>query len=99
MAFSGWVATLAGWYVTEIGRQPYLVSGVLKTTDAVTQLPPSNIAISFTLYAVIYSGLLIAYISTLMLMCRRAVEIEEITTEEREIAKAKMSPNNNPVTV
>ena len=99
MAFSGWVATLAGWYVTEIGRQPYLVSGVLKTTDAVTQLPPSNIAISFTLYAVIYSGLLIAYIGTLTLMCRRAVEIEEITTEEREIAKAKMSPNNNPVTV
>ena len=30
MTFSGWIATLAGWYVTEIGRQPYLVSGVLK---------------------------------------------------------------------
>jgi cytochrome bd ubiquinol oxidase subunit I len=29
MTFSGWVATLAGWYVTEIGRQPYLVYGVL----------------------------------------------------------------------
>ena len=40
MAFSGWIATLAGWYVTEIGRQPYLVSGVLRTADAVTQLPP-----------------------------------------------------------
>ena len=100
MAFSGWVATLAGWYVTEIGRQPYLVSGVLKTADAVTQLPPSNVAMSFTLYAVIYTGLLIAYISTLMLMCRRAVEIEEITTEEREVAKAKIKPNNtNPVAV
>ncbi|MEC9335403.1 MAG: cytochrome ubiquinol oxidase subunit I, partial [Pseudomonadota bacterium] len=36
MAFSGWIATLAGWYVTEIGRQPYLVSGVLRTADAVT---------------------------------------------------------------
>jgi cytochrome d ubiquinol oxidase subunit I len=29
---------------------------------------------------------------TLMLMCRRAVEIEEITTEEREVAKAKIQP-------
>ncbi|WP_284285293.1 cytochrome ubiquinol oxidase subunit I, partial [Marinibactrum halimedae] len=29
MSFSGWIATLAGWYVTEIGRQPYLVSGIL----------------------------------------------------------------------
>ncbi|MDB2331428.1 cytochrome ubiquinol oxidase subunit I, partial [Alteromonas sp.] len=93
MAFSGWVATLAGWYVTEIGRQPYLVSGVLKTHDAVTNIAPSNVAFSFTLYAVIYSVLLVAYLGTLMLMCRRAVEIEEISTEEREMAKAsKMSP-------
>ncbi|KXJ61873.1 MAG: cytochrome D ubiquinol oxidase subunit I [Alteromonas sp. Nap_26] len=89
MAFSGWVATLAGWYVTEIGRQPYLVSGVLKTADAVTQLPPSNIAFSFTLYLVIYAALLVAYIRTLMLMCRRSVEIEEITAEERQQSKQK----------
>jgi len=89
MAFSGWVATLAGWYVTEIGRQPYLVSGVLKTADAVTQLPPSNIAFSFTLYLVIYAALLVAYIRTLMLMCRRSVEIEEITAEERQLSKQK----------
>ena len=84
----------------EIGRQPYLVSGVLRTADAVTQLPPANIALSFTLYLVIYTVLLIAYMGTLMLMCRRAVEIEEITTEEREIAKAKMQPTDpDPSTV
>ena len=41
MTFSGWIATLAGWYVTEIGRQPYLVSGILKTADAVTAIPPT----------------------------------------------------------
>ena len=33
--FSGWVATLAGWLVTEIGRQPWLVTGILRTADAV----------------------------------------------------------------
>jgi cytochrome d ubiquinol oxidase subunit I len=33
MTFSGWVATLAGWYVTEIGRQPFLVHGVLRTAE------------------------------------------------------------------
>ena len=33
--FSGWIATLAGWMVTEIGRQPWLVTGVLRTADAV----------------------------------------------------------------
>jgi cytochrome d ubiquinol oxidase subunit I len=39
MSFSGWVATLAGWYTTEIGRQPWLVTGVLSTKDAVSDVP------------------------------------------------------------
>lgn len=95
MTFSGWIATLSGWYVTEIGRQPYLVTGVLKTEEAVTTLPSANVAFSFSMYALIYVVLLFAYMATLMLMCRRSVEIEEITTEEREMAKAeKMSPAN-----
>ena len=34
MTFAGWIATVAGWYTTEIGRQPWLVSGVLRTADA-----------------------------------------------------------------
>lgn len=79
MTFSGWVATLAGWYVTEIGRQPYLVSGVLRTQDAVTTLPSGNVALSLTLYSILYAGLLIAYISTLRLMCHRSAKIEEFT--------------------
>ena len=33
MTFSGWVATVAGWYVTEIGRQPFIVYGLIRTAD------------------------------------------------------------------
>jgi cytochrome d ubiquinol oxidase subunit I len=33
MSFSGWVATVAGWYVTEIGRQPFIVFGLLRVDD------------------------------------------------------------------
>jgi len=76
MTFSGWLATLAGWYVTEIGRQPYLVTGILRTKDAVTTTPPENIAMSLTLYLVIYGFLLIAYIRTLFVMANRAVILE-----------------------
>jgi cytochrome d ubiquinol oxidase subunit I len=83
MSFSGWIATLAGWYVTEIGRQPYLVSGLLKTSDAVTDIAPENVLFSFILYLSVYVCLLIAYLHTLFLMARRAVEIEEIQPEER----------------
>lgn len=80
MTFSGWLATLAGWYVTEIGRQPYLVTGILRTKDAVTTTPPEDIALSLTLYAVIYGFLLIAYIRTLFVMANRAVILEESNT-------------------
>lgn len=82
MMFSGWVATLAGWYVTEVGRQPYLVSGVLLTKDAVTTVPTANVVFSLTLYSILFAGLLWLYIHTVLLMARRSVEIEEIDNSE-----------------
>ena len=36
MTFSGWVATVCGWYVTEIGRQPFIVHGLIRTADVVS---------------------------------------------------------------
>ena len=94
MTFSGWIATLAGWYVTEIGRQPYLVSGLLKTSDAVTDIAPENVMFTFILYLSVYVALLIAYLHTLFLMARRAVEIEEIQPEERLQQKNLRNPPN-----
>ena len=94
MSFSGWIATLAGWYVTEIGRQPYLVSGILKTSDAVTDIAPENVMFTFVLYLSVYICLLIAYLHTLFLMARRAVEIEEIRPEERQHQKHFRNPPN-----
>jgi cytochrome d ubiquinol oxidase subunit I len=77
MTFSGWIATLAGWYVTEIGRQPYLVSGVLKTADAVTTIASENVVFTFALYFSVYIVLLIAYIKTLFVLARKSIEVEE----------------------
>ncbi len=82
MTFSGWIATLAGWYVTEIGRQPFLVSGVLKSADAVTDIAPANVGISLAMYLTVYIALLVAYIKTLFYMARKSVEIEEYSLSE-----------------
>ncbi|MCR8923515.1 cytochrome ubiquinol oxidase subunit I [Dasania sp. GY-MA-18] len=90
MSFSGWLATLAGWYVTEIGRQPYLVSGVLTTAEAATDIAPANVGISLAMYLIVYAFLLVAYLHTIFVMARRAIEIEEISDEEH----GKLSPNN-----
>lgn len=82
MTFSGWVATLAGWYLTEIGRQPWLVTGVLKTAAAVTKLPPGHIVFSLIMYLVVYSLLLVAYVHTLRVMARKSIQVEEYEMSE-----------------
>jgi cytochrome d ubiquinol oxidase subunit I len=71
MTFAGWLATLAGWYVTEIGRQPWLVSGVLLTADAVGPVPASNVALTLAMYLLLYAGLLAAYVTTLYRLARK----------------------------
>ena len=60
--FSGWAATLAGWIVTEIGRQPWLVSGLLRTADAVGTVSEGQIGATLGAYGFTYAGMLIAYI-------------------------------------
>lgn len=68
MAFSGWVATLAGWYVTEIGRQPYVVYGFLLTSEAVADHAPALVGVTLVAYVLVYSVLLVAYIAVLKYM-------------------------------
>jgi len=60
-SFSGWVATLAGWMVTEIGRQPWLVTGILRTKDAAGAASGAELGASLTAYVLIYAALLLAY--------------------------------------
>jgi cytochrome d ubiquinol oxidase subunit I len=63
--FSGWVAVLAGWLVTEIGRQPWLVHGVLRTEDAVGHVRDAALGASLTSYILTYALMLVAYIIVL----------------------------------
>lgn len=72
MTFSGWVATLAGWYVTEIGRQPYLVYGLFKASEAVADHPPATVAGSLIAYCVIYVLLLLSYVGVIRFMASHA---------------------------
>lgn len=80
MTFSGWVGTIAGWYVTEIGRQPWLVYGILKTKDAVADLPPAHVALTLTAYVITYILLMIAYIGSLYYLARK-----ESASEPKEL--------------
>lgn len=77
MTFSGWVATLAGWYVTEIGRQPWIVTGVLDTSSAAADHPLPILGLSLATYLIVYVGLLSAYIGTLWHMAKNAAQSDE----------------------
>lgn len=72
MAFSGWVATLAGWYTTEIGRQPWLVAGVLKTADAVAPVPGAHVALTLAVYVILYLVLMVVYLGVLTHLALKA---------------------------
>lgn len=65
MTFSGWVATLAGWYVTEIGRQPWIVYGELLAAEVVAPHGTGTMRGTLIAYAVLYALLLASYIATL----------------------------------
>jgi cytochrome d ubiquinol oxidase subunit I len=72
MTFSGWVAVLAGWYTTEVGRQPWLATGVLRTADAASSVPAPMIATTLAMYLVLYACLVVAYVSVLFYMAGKA---------------------------
>jgi cytochrome d ubiquinol oxidase subunit I len=72
MTFSGWVATLAGWYTTEIGRQPWLVTGLMTTEQAVADVPAPMVATTLAMYLAVYAVLLAAYIGVLFHLARKS---------------------------
>ena len=92
MTFSGWVATVAGWYVTEIGRQPFLVYGVLKTADAASSVPSGMIATTFLMYLSVYVFLTISYISVVFYLARKAGEPIATSNTPLGTASAKHGP-------
>ena len=73
MTFSGWIAIVAGWYVTEIGRQPWLVYGVLTTAEAAApNVGAPAIVGTLIMYLALYVALIAAYVSVVFHMARKA---------------------------
>jgi cytochrome d ubiquinol oxidase subunit I len=54
MGPAGFIALLAGWVTTEVGRQPYTVYGVLRTVDSVSPIALPGIATSMVVFVIVY---------------------------------------------
>jgi cytochrome d ubiquinol oxidase subunit I len=55
MTPAGFAAVLAGWFVTEIGRQPYIIQGIMRTKEAVSPVQGIPIAISIGAFVLTYA--------------------------------------------
>jgi len=57
------IAGQAGWIVAEVGRQPWVIQDYLPTVAAVSQIDASSVQITFWLFAIVFTALLIAELS------------------------------------
>jgi cytochrome d ubiquinol oxidase subunit I len=83
MTFSGWLATLSGWIVTEVGRQPWLVTGLLRTKDAVGHVSEAQLGASLTGYILTYSTLMIAYLIVITHMAGKGANTSDPPPDAR----------------
>lgn len=80
MAPSGFIAVLAGWFVTEVGRQPYLVYGLLLTREGLSPVQGEQVALSLIIFIIVYAfvfGMGIYYIFHLIIAGPKQAQKEE----------------------
>ena len=71
MTFSGWVAVLAGWYVSEVGRQPWIIYGQLRVSEVVADHAGGTVLTTLIAYTLLYGFLLISYVAALRHMAAK----------------------------
>jgi cytochrome d ubiquinol oxidase subunit I len=92
MGPSGFLAVLAGWFTTEVGRQPYTVYGLLRTADSVSPIAAPAVASSLVAFVVIYTVVFGAGIFYILRLMRRAPEPAEPEMEHIPIRTAGITP-------
>jgi cytochrome d ubiquinol oxidase subunit I len=82
---SGFIATLAGWYVAEVGRQPWVIYNMVKTHEVYSPLNPEKVFISLTLFVICYSVLFFAYCHFMRKIIRYGANLSSYdkTSEEK----------------
>jgi cytochrome d ubiquinol oxidase subunit I len=86
---AGFIAVLAGWYTTEIGRQPYVIQGLMRTSEAATELPLGSVATSLLAFGTIYLFVFIAGTYYLLKLLRRGpqpLSDQDLGAFERSLA-------------
>lgn len=99
----GYIAVESGWIVRCVGRQPWILYGQIRTVDAASQLPPSNVLTSLTGFTVVYSCLFVAVLYFGSRIIRRGPRLDlpipgvEVTRPAIETTPGEFVPDERPV--
>jgi cytochrome d ubiquinol oxidase subunit I len=74
---SGFIAVLTGWFTAEIGRQPWIVQGILRTEDALSPVTGTGVVISLVLFVLVYAIVFGAGAFYIAKLIRHGPEIED----------------------
>ena len=88
----GFVAVIAGWFTTEVGRQPWVVYGLLRTTDAASILPLSEVAITLFGFIALYFTLLFTFIHYLNKLIHKGFDVITSNVPDRLTAWLEKNP-------
>lgn len=92
MGPSGFIAVLAGWAVTEVGRQPFTIYGLLRTVDSVSPLDAPAVAASLVAFVLVYFAVFGAGIVYLLSLMRKPPEAHEAPPGDAPIRSAGVTP-------
>jgi cytochrome bd ubiquinol oxidase subunit I len=73
----GYLAVEMGWVTREVGRQPWIIYGLLRTGDGASVLPASAVAASLGIYAALYTMLFLAFLLFARRLLQRGPNLEE----------------------
>lgn len=92
MGPSGFVAVLAGWVTTEVGRQPFTIYGLLRTSESASPLDAPAVAFSLLAFVVVYFAVFGAGIGYLLRLMKKPPEAHEATLDGAPIRTAGVTP-------
>ena len=79
------IASELGWVVAEVGRQPWVIQDILPTVAAVSQLKPASVQITFWMFFIIFTALLIAEIKIMTKQIKKGPDPEKPSVETTSV--------------
>jgi cytochrome d ubiquinol oxidase subunit I len=92
MGPSGFVAVLAGWVTTEVGRQPWTVYGLLRTSQSASPLDAPAVAASLVAFVLVYFAVFGAGVWYLLRLMKRPPEAHEKALDGSPVRTAGITP-------